>query len=110
MAKRVTVRLDEDELWAFLEQGHTGILTSLRRDGAPVALPVWYVVLDRTVYVSGPEHTKKWRRIDHDARVSFLVEEGLAWRELQAVHLSGAAHFVEDRETIDRVGYALDEQ
>ena len=110
MAERVTVRLDDDELWAFLEQGHTGILTSLRRDGAPVALPVWYVVLDRTAYVSGPARTKKWQRIDRDPRVSLLVEEGLAWRELQAVHLSGTAHFVEDHDTIDRVGRALDQK
>lgn len=108
MAERATVRLDEDELWAFLEQGHTGILTSLQRDGTPVALPVWYVVLERAVYVSGPAHTKKWKRIGRDPRVSFLVEEGLDWRELQAVHLSGTAHFVEDPGTTETVAELLD--
>ncbi|MGH9137555.1 MAG: pyridoxamine 5'-phosphate oxidase family protein [Acidimicrobiales bacterium] len=41
------VRLTDDEAWAFLENGHIGILTSLRRDGWPVSLPVWFVVLDR---------------------------------------------------------------
>ena len=51
MAERVTVRLNEDEIWSFLEQGHTGILTSLRRDGTPIALPVWYAVHERTVAV-----------------------------------------------------------
>lgn len=110
MAAKVTVRLDEDEIWAFLEQGHTGILTSLRRDGTPIALPVWYGVVDRAVYVSGPAHTKKWKRIAHDPRVSFLVEEGLAWRELQAVQLNGRAQFVEDPDTIQRVGRVLDEK
>lgn len=110
MAERVSVRLSEDEIWAFLEQGHTGILTSLRRDGAPISLPIWFAVHERTVYVNGPAHTKKWARIDHDPRVSFLVEEGLAWRELQAVHLSGTAHFVDDAETIDLVGRLLDEK
>ena len=110
MAERVTVRLDEDELWAFLERGHTGILTSLQRDGAPVALPVWYVVFDRAIYVSGPAHTRKWKRIGRDPRVSFLVEEGLAWRELQAVHLSGTAHFVEDTPAAEAVAGLLDEK
>ncbi len=108
MAKRVSVRLDDDEIWAFLERGHTGILTSLRRDGSPVALPVWYTVLDRAVYVSGPAHTKKWQRIERDPRVSFLVEEGLAWRELQAVQLSGKAVFVDDEASLQRVGELLD--
>jgi PPOX class probable F420-dependent enzyme len=110
MAARASVRLSEDEIWAFLEQGHTGILTTLRRDGCPIALPVWYAVLDRAVYVRGPAHTKKWKRIERDPRVSFLVEEGLAWRELQAVQLNGRAVFVEDEETLRRVGERLDEK
>ena len=42
---------------------HTGVLTSLRRDGAPVSLPVWFVALDRRIYVSGPARTKKFARI-----------------------------------------------
>ena len=110
MATRVSVRLNEDEIWAFLEQGHTGILTSLRRDGMPIAIPIWYACFDRAIYVSGPAHTKKWKRIDHDPRVSFLVEEGLAWRELQAVQLNGTASFVDeaDRETRRRVAADID--
>ena len=108
VAARVSVRLEEAEIWEFLEAGHTGILTSLRRDGTPVALPVWYAVLDRAVYVNGPARTKKWKRIERDPRVSFLVEEGEAWRELQAVHLNGRAEFVEDEELLGRVGDLLD--
>lgn len=108
MAARPTVRLDDAEIWAFLEQGHTGILTSLRRDGVPIALPVWYAAFDRAVYVSGPAHTRKWRRIERDSRVSFLVEEGLAWSELQAVQLNGIAVFVEDEDTRRRVAEVLD--
>ena len=36
------VRLDDDEAWAELDAAHTGILTTLRRDGWPVSLPVWF--------------------------------------------------------------------
>ena len=42
----MSLRLSADEAWAFLEKGHTGILTSLRRDGWPISLPVWYVALE----------------------------------------------------------------
>ena len=53
------VRLTEEEQWATLEASHTGIFTSLRRDGAPVALPIWFVVVDRRIYLRTPEKTKK---------------------------------------------------
>ena len=53
------VRLTEDEAWAELAAAHTGILTTLRRDGRPVPLPVWFVALDRHVYVRTPARTRK---------------------------------------------------
>ena len=39
------VRLTSDEAWAFVEHAHTGIFTTLRRDGQPVALPVWFATV-----------------------------------------------------------------
>ena len=85
------VRLSDDEAWAALEAAHTGVLTSLRRDGWPISLPVWFVVLDRRIYVSGPAHTKKFARVRHDPRVSFLVESGERWVDLLGVHVTGTA-------------------
>jgi nitroimidazol reductase NimA-like FMN-containing flavoprotein (pyridoxamine 5'-phosphate oxidase superfamily) len=102
------VRLEADEAWAVLASAHTGILTTLRRDGMPIALPVWFVVLDRTICLSVPARTKKVARIRHDPRASFLVESGLAWRDLEAVHLTGTVEEVEDLELIRRIDGALD--
>jgi PPOX class probable F420-dependent enzyme len=96
------VKLDDDEVWAFLERGHTGILTTLRRDGWPVSLPVWYVVDDRRVYVGTPAKTKKVARVRHDARACFLVEAGTQWVELAAVELPVTAGLVEDEDEVAR--------
>jgi PPOX class probable F420-dependent enzyme len=104
------IRLSDDEAWAVIAQAHTGILTTLRGDGVPIALPVWFVALDRRIYVSGPAPTKKFARIRHDPRVSFLVETGTAWVELTAVHLTGRAHVVEDADARERVEAALHEK
>jgi PPOX class probable F420-dependent enzyme len=103
-----SVRLSPDDAWRVIEGSHTGILTTLRRDGMPIALPVWFVVLDRRVYVSGPAHTKKFVRVRHDDRVSFLVEAGGAWAELVGVHLTGTARVIDDSELLARVREALD--
>ena len=87
------VRLTPDEQWTTLEAAHTGIFTSLRRDGAPVALPVWFAVVDRKIYFRTPTRAKKVLRVRHDDRCSCLVESGLAWKELKAVHCGDAVRF-----------------
>jgi nitroimidazol reductase NimA-like FMN-containing flavoprotein (pyridoxamine 5'-phosphate oxidase superfamily) len=87
----MSVQLTEDEAWKVVESAHTGILTTLRRDGSPVSLPVWFVSFDRHVYIRANAESKKVTRLRHDARASFLVESGERWAELEAVHLTGRA-------------------
>ena len=94
-AKRPSIRLNEDETWAVLADAHTGILTTLRRDGVPISLPVWFAAIDRLIYVTTPARTKKVARVRHDSRSSFLVESGLRWAELLGVHMTGRVELVD---------------
>jgi general stress protein 26 len=106
----VSIRLSSDEAWEVLAGSHTGIITTLRRDGSPISLPIWFVALDHTICFSTPSRTKKVGRIRHDSRASFLVESGERWAELCAVHLSGHIEFVDDQATQDRITAALDDK
>jgi PPOX class probable F420-dependent enzyme len=99
----VGVAFEDDELWRFVDASHTGILTTLRADGWPLALPVWFVTRDRRVYVRTPARTRKVAHIGRDPRVCFTVEAGLAWAELRAVVLTGRAHIVPDGEERERI-------
>jgi PPOX class probable F420-dependent enzyme len=105
-----TLRLSRPEAWLTLEAAHTGIFTSLRRDGVPIALPVWFVVIGERVYVSGPAHRKKFARVKRDPRVSFLVESGERWAQLRGVHLTGRARIVTEPALLARVSAALHEK
>jgi PPOX class probable F420-dependent enzyme len=105
-----SVRLSDEEAWDVLAATHTGVFTSLRRDGRPIALPVWFAVLDRRIYISGPASAKKVSRVRHDPRVSFLVETGEHWVDLVGVHVSGDASVVDDGDRLARVARALDEK
>lgn len=91
--RRPSVRLTDEEIWEFVANAHTGIMTTLRGDGMPISLPLWFACIDRTIYV----HTrgKKLQRIANDPRTSLLVESGERWAELKAVHLTGRAGLVE---------------
>ena len=92
----MSVRMTPDEAWARIESAHTGIITSLRRDGMPIALPMWFCVVDGAVHFRTLARSKKAARLRHDPRISFLVEGGERWAELWAVHLAGTAVFVDD--------------
>jgi nitroimidazol reductase NimA-like FMN-containing flavoprotein (pyridoxamine 5'-phosphate oxidase superfamily) len=107
---RVGVRLSDDEAWDVVARSHTGIFTSLRADGTPIALPVWFVVVDRRVYVSGPATAKKLVRVRRNPRVSFLVESGERWRDLRAVHVTGTARIVDagERDLLARIAADAD--
>lgn len=99
---RSSLRLTDDEIWSFVTDAHTAIMTTLRRDGMPITLPLWFACVDRTMYT----HTrgKKLRRLARDRRASVLVESGEAWVELKAVHFTGIAEVVDlDQQTLDRV-------
>jgi PPOX class probable F420-dependent enzyme len=101
------IRLTPDEAWEAVGAAHTGILTTLRRDGMPIALPVWFVVDDRTVVISTPAGTKKIARVRHDPRASFLVESGELYTELRGVHLTGEVEIVEDATATSRIEAAV---
>jgi PPOX class probable F420-dependent enzyme len=106
----MTIRLTSDEAWEAVGAAHTGILTTLRRDGRPIALPVWFALDDHTVAMMTPAGTKKIARVGHDPRASFLVESGERWVDLRAVHLTGRVEIVEDATAISRIEAAVNEK
>lgn len=85
--------MSEAEIWDFVASAHTGILTTVRRDNTPVAMPVWFMCLDHSIYVR--TRGKKLARLRHNPRASFLVETGERWAELAAVHMTGTAAVAE---------------
>jgi nitroimidazol reductase NimA-like FMN-containing flavoprotein (pyridoxamine 5'-phosphate oxidase superfamily) len=103
----MSVRLTEACCWKVIAESHTGILTTLQREGWPVSLPVWFCVIDQTIYVRTPLASRKVARIRSDERACFLVESGRAWSELRAVELRVVAEIVEAAETIARAESAL---
>ena len=106
----MSVRLSHDEAWDYVSSAVTGVLTTLRRDGFPVALPVWFVVIDREIYLRTPTTSKKARRVEHDGRAAFLVEGGERWTELKAVSMVGRATVVADAELHEMAASLLREK
>jgi PPOX class probable F420-dependent enzyme len=83
--------MSDDEVREFLATGHTGILATLRADGSPAVMPLWYVMIDESVFVRTLARSAKAKHVRADPRVSFIVESGRAWAELKAVVIYGDA-------------------
>jgi PPOX class probable F420-dependent enzyme len=58
---------------AFLAERRYGILTTLRANGAPISLPVWYEWDGVTLRMFCHEASGKMKRLKHDARANVLV-------------------------------------
>lgn len=100
-------RLTEAEAWDFIEQAHTSYVTTLRRDGRPITIPVWHAVLDGAVYIRTPSGSSKLKRIRHDPRAFFLVDAGEQWAELVAVNFEARAAIVDDAALAERALAAM---
>jgi PPOX class probable F420-dependent enzyme len=109
-SKGINLRLTSEEAWDFIADSHTGIITTLRADGMPISLPVWFVVQDATIVFTTPARAKKASRLRRDSRAAFLVEAGEKWAELRAVHLTGRVEFVEDDAAKDSIDAAIAEK
>jgi hypothetical protein len=101
-------RLTEEEAWEYVARAHTGHYTTLRRDGRPITLPIWHVVIDRAIYIRTPAAASKLKRIRHDPRGYFVADSGRAWGELVAVTMPVTAAIVEDPALIEQVRAATD--
>ena len=104
------IAMSDVVIWEMLTEAEKGIFVSLRRSGMPIALPVWFVVHERSIYLRTPAQSAKVARVTADDRVAFLVDDGRVWAELRGIHVSGTAEVVDDAQMNELVGSMLDEK
>lgn len=89
------IQLEKKELDEFLSGGHTLILATTKKSGAPFLTPLWYVYHQGSLYVRTPLNSYKLTHIRRDPRVCCLVEEGKRWVDLKAAILNCEAEIIE---------------
>jgi len=77
------MKMSEHEIDEFLATTRLGMLTTLRDDGSPVTVPVWFEWDGEVVRVFTSLASPKLRRITHDPRATLLapnhIDESEAW-------------------------------
>lgn len=106
----MSARFTDPEEREFLSTMHTAIVTTNRRDGWPISLPVWFALVDDAVYFRTPARSKKVARVRNDGRACLLVESGEAWIDLRAVLWLGRLVEVTDDALRERAGGVISEK
>src|SRR4029453_19500647 len=77
-----------EEVREFLTAQRTLILSTLKRDGAPVSHALWFTFLDGAVYFDTQRESVKARNIRRDARVCCLFGAGETYFVLRGLIIS----------------------
>jgi PPOX class probable F420-dependent enzyme len=58
----------------FLAEPHIGVLATLRRDGRPYTVPVWFLHVDATFWITGTYERVWCKQLLADPRASLCIE------------------------------------
>jgi PPOX class probable F420-dependent enzyme len=67
-------RMKPDDVTEFLAQPHIGVLATLRQDGRPYTVPVWFLHHDEAFWITGTYDRVWCKQLFHDPRASLCVE------------------------------------
>ena len=63
-----------DVLEEFLQQPHVGVLATLRRNGMPYTVPVWWLWKDGGIWITGTYSPVWCKQLLQDPRTSLCIE------------------------------------
>ena len=92
----------------FLESQRTLILARVRRDGSPVATPMWFCRVGEFIYCNTAAESAKVGQVRADDRVCAVIEAGEDYFSLRGVRVEGRCRIVVDPDEITRAEEARD--
>jgi len=99
MPRKDDIRMSQDEIRAYLREGHTATFVTNGPRGYPHAVAMFFAVdEDLSIRFATYARSQKVKNIERDPRVTLLIETGTAYRELRGVMLEGAAEITTDLE------------
>ena len=104
MSRRDQIRMNDEEIRAFLEEQRILQVATIDHDGWPHLVAMWYVLLNDQIVFWTYAKSQKALNLQRDARLTCLVEAGERYEELRGVQIKGQAVINDDLETVQRIG------
>ena len=110
MNRRDLIRMNDEEIRAFLEEQRILQVATIGKDGWPHLIAMWYVLINDQVVFWTYAKSQKAVNLRRDPRITCLVESGVRYDELRGVQIKGRAIINDDRETVQRIGEVIFER
>ena len=88
--------LGDDRIQRFLATKEVAVLATLAVDGAPLAMPMWFLHDAAALTMISVEDTQKVRNLRRDPRVSVVAEAVSERGEIRGVTIQGTVAFLSD--------------
>src|SRR5437764_9120560 len=104
MNRRDQIRMNDEEIRAFLEEQRILQIATIDHDGWPHLVAMWYVLINDQIVFWTYAKSQKAVNLRRDARLTCLVETGERYDELRGVQIKGRAIINDDCETVQHIG------
>ena len=88
--------LDDAATQTFLATKQIALLATVQSDGAPLAMPMWFLHDPATLTMISEAGTQKVRNLRRDPRVCVVAEAGGGGENIRGVTVTGRAEFLAD--------------
>jgi PPOX class probable F420-dependent enzyme len=89
-------RLDDPGIQRFLATKEVVVLATLQADGAPLAMPMWFLPDGDALVMVSVAGLRKVANLQRDPRVSVVAEAGTRGAEIKNVIVQGRAEVLAD--------------
>ena len=107
MSRRNSIRMNDEEIRAFLEEQRTLQVATIDHDGFPHLVAMWYVLINDEVAFWTYAKSQKAINLRRDPRLTCLVEAGTSYEKLRGVQIKGHAVISDDHATVLKLGEAI---
>ena len=107
MSRRNSIRMNDEEIHAFLEEQRTLQVATIDHDGFPHLVAMWYVLVNDEVAFWTYAKSQKAINLRRDPRLTCLVEAGTSYEKLRGVQIKGHAVISDDLATVLKLGEAI---
>src|SRR3989304_4145637 len=90
------MRLDDAAIQRFLATKQIALLATVNADGAPLAMPMWFLHDAAALTMISVEGTQKVRNLRRDPRVCVVAEAGGGGEDIRGVTVLGRAEVLGD--------------
>jgi len=88
--------LDDAGIQKFLATKEVVVLATVQSDGAPLAMPMWFLHAPTSLTMISLADTQKVRNLRSDPRVSVVAEAVASGGEVRGVTIQGRVEFLAD--------------